>query len=767
MNHHSIHSNGLQRKRLALACSLAALGSSLALPALAQTGERVIESIVITAQKREESSEDIGIAVSTLDAARIARAEVNNIQDLQDMVPSVQIGESFGFAQVMIRGIGTDNPFAGGDPSVGMHIDGVITGQSSAQFGSLFDVARIEVLRGPQGTLYGRNTTGGSINVITQRPTEETTGYARMTAGNYDLFKFEGAVGGALADNLQGRIAVRHVDRGGYGTNLTTGKDIDDANQQSVRAQLQWQPTDATNIRFAVEHHEEDDANYMPKFKSPSYDPAPLPALATQPAGAAHASNPRDLYSNVNLQNEREQTSFTLDYSWDISDTLSLKSLTNRQEFEKVPQADFDMTAADFYIWSESFETEQFSEELSLNFDGERMRGLVGLYYYTEEIESDNRLDLPLVPQAAANANPTLAGCGINDNQPQQIIGVADELLCFHFRGDAETDAWAAFTNVAFDLTDTLVLNAGLRYSREDRGGYTDRWTAPAAPVLTFRDSRSFNELSPSVRLEWSASDDLLLYASYSEGFKSGIFLSGQRSPVLDPEIVDAWEAGLKGTFLDRRLRFDAAAFTYDFTDLQQGRSVPAGTSGFTLVYENAAEASVQGVEMEFTWLATDLLRFDGSATWLDATFDDYVTTDPFDTVFQQLGLIPAGTDLSQQLAGNRMVQSPKWAWALGATLDVTLDGGWQLSSSLSASFRDDVEFSQFNHKALSQESVTTYDADVVLTAPDSRWNLNLWGKNLSNETIYVGTFILNSSRVNAGFLAPPRTWGLTLGYDF
>lgn len=730
--------------------------------------ERVIESIVVTAQKREESSQDIGLAISTLGAESIDRAQVNNIQDLQDMVPSLQIGESFGFAQVMIRGIGTDNPFAGGDPSVGMHIDGVITGQSSAQFGSLFDIERIEVLRGPQGTLYGRNTTGGSINIITRKPTEEAEGYARLTTGNYSLLKFEGALGGSISDNLQGRIAVRSVDRDGYGENLATGRDIDDANQQSLRGQLSWQIGDDMDLRLAVEHHEEDDANYMPKFRSPSYDPAPLPALAPQPAGELRASNPRDLYSNVNLQNDREQTSWSLEYNWAISDTLSLTSLTNQQSFEKVPQADFDMTADDFYIWSESFDTEQFSEELRLNFDsGGNLRGLVGLYYYTEEIESDNRLDIPLVPQVVANGSPVLAGCGMEDNVSDQILGAAPESLCFHFRGDGETDAYAVFANVAYDLSPALTLSAGLRYSDEERGGFTNRWTAPGAPVLTFSDERSFNDVSPMLRLDWSANDDVLLYASYSEGFKSGIFLPGQTSPVLDPELVDAFEVGLKGLFLDQSLQFNAAAFYYDFTDLQQGRSVPAGTSGFTLVYENAASAEVTGVEAEFSWWLTDNLRIDGSGTWLDASFEDYVTTDPFDTVFQQLGLIPADVDLSRQLAGNRMVQSPEWAWSLGATMDFQLGNGWRSSASLAASYRGDVEFSQFNHDALSQDSVTTVDGDIGFTSPDSRWNVSLWGKNLTDETIYVGTFILNSSRTNAGFLSPPRTFGISVGYNF
>jgi iron complex outermembrane receptor protein len=734
----------------------------------AEPRRAVLEEVIVTAQKREESSQDIGIAISVLDSDRLISSDVDNIQDIQHLVPNLQVGESFGFAQLMIRGIGTDNPFAGGDPSVAMHIDGVVTGQSSAQFGSLYDIDRVEVLRGPQGTLYGRNTTGGSVNVITKKPTEETTGYARLSLGNYDLVKFEGAVGGSLSDALQGRIAVRSVNRGGYGQNIATGADIDDADQLSGRGQLLWLITDDMDLRLAVEHHEEDDANYMPKFRAASYDPAPLPELEPQPPTGVRASDPRDLNSNVNLQNVRDQNSYTLEYNWAINDTMTLTSLTNQQDFEKIPQADFDMTADDFYIWSESFDTEQFSEELRLSFDGESMRGLVGLYYYTEDIASDNRLDIRLVPQIVADTVPGLSGCGFDDNVSDQIIGAPVDDLCFLFRGTAEAEAYALFANVVFDLTDLFTLNLGVRYSDETRQGDTDYWTAPGAPVLTFADKRSFNNFTPSIRLEWRTADDVMFYGSFSQGFKSGIFLSGQRSPVLEPELVDAWELGMKGIFLDRQLQFNAAAFYYDFTDLQQGRSVPAGTSGFTLVYENAASAEIKGVEAEFSWLATEKLRFDGSVTYLDAVFDDYVSTDPFDTVFQQLGIIPPDVDLSVQLAGNSMVQSPEWSWMLGATLDFMQTGnGWSGSTTVAASHKDKVYFSQFNHDALSQDGVTVLNANMMFTSPDGRWTVNAWGKNLTDETIYMGTFILNSSRTNAGFLAPPLTWGVTVGYNF
>jgi len=179
----------------------------------------------------------------------------------------------------------------------------------------------------------------------------------------------------------------------------------------------------------------------MPKFRPASYDPALLPDLEPQPTTGVRATDPRDLNSNVNLQNVRDQNSYTLEYNWNINDAWSLTSLTNQQDFEKFPQADFDMTADDFYIWSESFDVDQFSQEFRLSFDGARWRGLVGLYYYTEEMASDNRLDLRLVPQAVADTVPGLAGCGFDDNVSDQIIGVPDEDLCFLFRGTAKAEA--------------------------------------------------------------------------------------------------------------------------------------------------------------------------------------------------------------------------------------------------------------------------------------------------------------------------------------
>lgn len=716
--------------------------------------QRQIEEIVVTAQKRTESLQSVGLSVTALSSEDLVTNEVVNIQDLGDMAPNLTIGESFGFAQVVLRGVGTDNPFAGGDPSVAMHIDGVVTGQSSAQLGSLFDMQRIEVVRGPQGTLYGRNATGGSINVITNKPTETLSGYSRFTLGNYNLVKYEGAVSGSLTDNLLGRVAVRRLKRGGYGENIANGNDIDNADMQSFRAQLQWLATDDLDVRLAVEHHSEDDKNYIAKFRGPSYPDAPIPALEPQPQSGTRASDPRDINANTLLQNKRSQWSYTGEVNWAINEQFDLVSITNYQTFQKTPHLDFDMTDVAFYAQSESFETDQFSEELRLHFDNGPISGLVGLYYFNETIDSNNRLhqSIPVPP------------CGPPTNN---LLEYPDADLCFHFKGDSEADASAIFANLDWAFADDFSLILGGRYSSETRSGDTERWIVPGmTSAVTFSDERSFDKFTPSVRLEWTPRDNLMTYGSYSQGFKSGIMLTGQTSPVLDPETVDAYEVGMKGQFLDQRLQLNSAIFHYDYSDLQQGISVPAGATGFTLVYENVASAEINGAEVEANWLATDQLQFDMSATYLDAEFSDYLSVDPFDTVFAQLGLAPTPTP--EQLAGNSMVQAPEWTWSLAGSYDfVAPYNDWRGRATVSASYKDRVYFSQFNHEELSQEGVTTVDANVRFTSPDEVWSLNLWGKNLTDELIYVGTFIINGSRTNAGFTAPPRTLGATLGYNF
>jgi iron complex outermembrane receptor protein len=632
-----------------------------------------------------------------------------------------------------------------------MHVDGVVTGQSSAQLGSLFDLQRIEILRGPQGTLYGRNTTGGSINVITHQPTEDFTGYGRFTAGSDTLLKFEGAAGGGITDNILGRLAVKIEERDGYGENLFNGDDVDDASRQSVRAQLHWLATRDVDFRLSAEYHREDDSNYMPKFRDASYPNTVLPPLMPQPVGAAHAADPRDIIADTPIQNKRDQWSLTGTLNWQIDDRFKLTSITNYQEFTKDPQQDFDVTGLPRFSQAERIDSSQFSQELQLHYEHHRFSGILGLYYYNEEIKSDNRLisNAALVP-------------GLNN-----AITLPDEQLSLHFRGAVNAEASAVFANLNFALTDTINIILGGRYSYENRKGFSDRIKTPPpfAPARTFADEGSFNDFTPKAGIEWKAADDLMFYFTYTEGFKSGILLSGQENPLLEPETVESFEIGAKGRFFNDRLQLNLAAFSYDFTNLQVGRSLPS-PGGFVLVFENAAAAEIEGVEVETSWLATDQLRFDASLTYIDATYEDFLTRDPFDLALEFFG---GPVAVAEQIAGNRLPQAPEWAWmARGEYSFSTQYQGWNGVLGAEVAYKDDIFFTPQNFVgSLGQESEVTLNANLKFTSADGKWYLNLWGKNLTDELIYSGSFIINTTRVNLGSLAPPRTFGATLGYNF
>ena len=339
--------------------------------------------------------------------------------------------------------------------------------------------------------------------------------------------------------------------------------------------------------------------------------------------------------------------------------------------------------------------------------------------------------------------------------------------MCFQFRGTADIESYAIFSNFNYNITDEWVLVFGGRYTYEERSGETDRWFTPGIMppgLVPFTEEGDFNDFSPTIGLKWFTTDNIMLYATYSEGFKSGILPTGQRNRLTKQENIKSYEVGMKGNFLENRLRLYTSAFYYDYTDLQVGRSIPAGATGFSLYYENADSAEVKGFEIEATWLPTNSLRLEGNLTYLDAEYTDYVTQDPFDIVQALLGGPPA-PDL--QLAGNRFFQTPEWAYTLRAEYSFNISDNWIGLAGCEFVYQDDIFFTQFNHPELGQESFTKLNGNIKFTTLDEKWILNLWIRNITDEAVYSGMFIINGSRSNLGILAPPRTFGLTVGYNF
>ncbi|HET9473418.1 MAG TPA: TonB-dependent receptor, partial [Steroidobacteraceae bacterium] len=699
------------------------------------------EEIIVTAQKREQSLSDVSLAVTAIGANELVTTQTNSLESLQYLVPSMSFGSDFNFAKLFIRGIGLNSSFPGADPSVALHVDGAVIAQAGAQMGSMFDLEQVEVLRGPQGTLYGRNATGGVINLISAKPTETKEGYLRLTAGGQDLnFLGEAAIGGPLSERVRGRFAVRYSDREGYAINELTGEEVDDAKQLSSRLTLQFLPSDSFELMLTGEFHSEDDASNALKFREASFPNATAPApggvdlrsLATQP-GFSVASDPRNIRANVEPINDRTTYAATLTATWRLTDVFSLKSITNQRDYEAEFYQDFDVsdypgcrqplvgptstctlapgtTRTAGNHWQPLYQ-HQFSEELQFNFDTERLHGLLAGYYLKEYIRIENHLGF--------NPNPHFS------DDPADARAIFD--------GAMNVKTWAVFGNVTYDFTDRFSLKGGARYSYEERDVNSYQATAippaaaPAPSPLGYPWVRAadWSNFSPQLGFEFRPREGLLTYLTYAEGFKSGTSVIGEAGKeFVDPEIVDSIELGLKSQLLDNQLLLNLAVFYHEVEDAQFQFTFPqAAPPNFTTEMRNAAQIEGKGVELEAYWRPTQGFSLDASISWLDSTFTEFFAPNPLDEA--SYSAAPGQAPL-QDLSGNTTRMSPEWSATLHPSYEFTLGGGSTLALTANLAYRDQQYHTEFNDERLASEAYTLVDANILFTSADERYTFNL-----------------------------------------
>ncbi len=728
------------------------LVAALASPVAVQAVE--LEEIVVTAQKREQNLQDVSAAVSAFGGEELATSQINNIEDLQVMLPGLTFGNDFNFAKIFVRGVGMSSSFAGIDPSVALHVDGAVISQAAAQFTSLYDLERVEVLRGPQGTLYGRNATGGSINLITAKPTEEFEAYSRLTVGGDDMnIVGEGAISGPLSETVRGRIAMRYHNRDGFGEHTGTGKDIDDANKLGVRGQLNFLVNENVEDLLSVEYYKEDENSRAVKFIRASFPDTTNPGLVAIGLPDVKA-NSRDAGGDFVPQAELDTTSITNTLSWDVSDLLTVKSITNWREFSNELLQDFDVSdtvngsfppSATSTTQLQTIDNEQFSEEVQFVLDSSNWRGIVGLYYFNDSIDSS-----------------VLIG-----RDPKSFPDLSRVII----EAELDVEAYAAFANFTYDLSDALSLKVGARYSYEDREVENLFGVAPPTassaifdPIKS--DDKNYSDFTPEIGLEYRTADDLLFYATYSEGFKSGTANLGERSPTLiDPETIDNLEVGLKGMFLDKSLQLNVAAFMYKVDDAQFDRTFPIPVPPFFAAkLENAAQTDGQGIEIEAKWAPIEHLTLDMSATLYDIEFDEFESLDPLnEDLFGASSTSVQGEDLS----GNKPRNTPEWTYNIHAAYDIPLDGGATVTLGTNLARKGEQFYTEFNNPVLGAGAYSIWDANMLYTSSDERFSVNVWGKNLTDEMVLSGAFAISTSRTITGTYLPPRQYGVTVGYKF
>jgi iron complex outermembrane recepter protein len=692
-----------------------ALAIASAEPAMAQTGAGAgstqVEEIIVTAQKREESLQRTPIAISAYSEKALAARAVTDVQGLAQAAPGLSYNKVSNFVQLSIRGVSLEQINLGGEPGVALHQDGVYLARPFVGDATFADLARVEVLRGPQGTLYGRNATGGSVNLISNEPTADASGRASLTLGNYDRIRGEVLVNGALGDRMQARVSVVHDERDGYIRDLKNNRRVDDQDVWSARASLGVDLSPDVRLLLIGDYSREDDAG-------PIFDVGSIPGTAPALGGRV-TPDKRTLFIDGPAENDIKTGGLTARLTWKMaSATLTSTSAWRDSRFHL--QSDLDGT--DFNLISENLreDAEQWSQELQLASNGDGpLQWLVGVYGFTEKGHLDYRFPFPI-------AATTIS-----------------------FLAHQDTDVLAAYGQASYALTDRLKATVGLRYSHEEKSGQTDRVLFVASSAIM---EGKWSAWTPKFGLEYQIDEARMVYASVARGFKAGGLNTGSlQTEPYDPEYVWSGEVGSKNRLADGRLQLNVSAFIYKYDDLQ----VNQFAVGQTFI-TNAASARGKGVELEFIGKPAAAVTLDGSATWLDATFDNFVTGDSFRPALGQL-----------DLHGNRLPRAPKFTATLGAQYEASLANGGTLTLRGDYAHRSSIFFTPFNTSFAKAPSTDTLNARAAYGTPGGRWQIALFGRNLTKE-LTIQTITV--SGINGGTIelyGPPRTFGVELRANF
>lgn len=704
----------------------------------AQPNAAVLEEVVVTAQRREENLQDVPIAVVALSSDIMENFGAVSTADIPQLVSSVQLLRSGPSSMFFVRGVGNISGNTGEESANAMYLDGVYLynkAQAAMKFNS---VERVEVLKGPQGTLFGRNSSGGLINVVTREPGAEIEGKFSVGYANYDTYTGQGYIGGPLTDTLSADIAFTGTDqRDGWGDNPVTGSNVSLGWDWGLRTKWVWLPTDVIKLVFSADYGEQED------------DLATAFRLSQDSVGVTGSLPPKDPYDTISGNsddNKQRDRGLALTLDWDLG-PVTLTSITGWRDNKTNTDLDIDTEPAPLGIITINNTTEALQEEVRLasNSSGP-LNWQAGLFYMDAEVS--------LKPQSSRG----LAFGG--PNAGSDIYSTMDTL------------SYAGFGELTWDISDTTHITAGLRYTTDEldiNGRIVPVGTS--ASVLTNRDSQSYEGETFRLALQHDFSESLMVYASYNRGFKSGTFSTPSIfDPPVAPQDTDAYEIGLKSELLDHRLRLNLSGFYYVISDYQTRASANQSVNSRLL---NAAEVEVEGFEFDFEAALSEALRLVGSATFLNSKFSRFpnasyayplpaVCTPDGPSPGEILGA-PSGGKLEcvGDAAGNKTPWSPDITATLGAIYTTQLGSAGELKLSAHYNYNDGYFFEPDNFNEQSSFGLLNV---LVGYYPTEQLGFELWGRNLTDELFY-----LQSSSAFSFFEAPgaPRTYGVRVNYSF
>ena len=725
---------------VALSMAPAAMAQAEQAPAVENAGNA--GEIIVTARRRAETLQDVPVAVSAFSAEDMDMRGAADLTTLQYSAPNMTMQVARGSNSTLIafiRGVGQQDPLWGFEPGVGLYVDDVYVARPQGAVLDIFDIERIEVLRGPQGTLYGRNTIGGAVKYVTKRLGKEPNFKARAAYGTYDQKELVLSGDAPLNDIISVGGAFAVYKRDGYGKNLFTGAEHYNKDVIAGRLSMEITPSDNVFIRIAADRTE-DDSNPRHGHRE----------LAGALPGSEYIDDVYDTRAGIGDENSVMTQGVSLLAEWNVNDAVTLKSITAYREGKSDTDIDFDNTPSPILDIPAFYKDDQFTQELQLLYTGDRVQAVAGLYY---------------MDGTASGAFDT-------------VIGLAN--LTTLTAGSVKTKSYAAFADVSYDLTDKLALSVGGRFTRDEKEGTVFRanylgirspeFGNPDAVFLEQRTDytrdRAFEEFTPRFGLNYDFTDDMMGYVSYSRGFKSGGFdMRGDAASTphtvngYDPEIVDSYELGLKGNFLDRRLSLNFAAFYSDYKGQQVTTQVPVpGGTTIASFVDNVGSSRIWGLELEGRAVFTDSFSASWALGYTDAKFKEFLFYD-------------LGSGQFVDVSDTRVFQNtPKWNGNLTLTYNHELNDGSSLTFTQSTAYRSGYHMFEVADPNLDQKKFALVDLSIVWTSASDRWQVGLHGKNLTNKEYRIGGYNFPGALFDDSIIAfygPPRTVTGTVEFRF
>ncbi|MBC3764652.1 TonB-dependent receptor [Neptunicella marina] len=748
----------------------AALASPLALAqqqSQEENQKKGLERIEVTARKTAESIQEVPVAVTSVGEVELAEKGISSVVEIQQMSPNTTLQKSRGTNSTLtafIRGVGQEDPLWGYEPGVGIYVDDVYMARPQGAVLDILNVERIEVLRGPQGTLYGKNTIGGAVKYVTKTMSGDTELAVKGTVGSYGQkdIKLSGQLP-LVQDKLYFGFAYANLNRDGFGEFLTSAlpnQDKENYNKdlQAYRLTLEYHASDDVFMRLNYDNTE-DKSNSKGGYRL-------LPSLLTD---APVPDSKYDSYTSLPTWNKVENEGVSLTINWDVNDNFLFKSITSKRESYSPTNIDFDNTSLRIFDVPAIYDDEQFTQEFQLNYVDDGIKVVSGLYYFKGD------------------------SCG----QYDAILDVLGNALGFdgytsEVGGCSNSKSIAAYVQGSFDLTDKLSLTAGARYTKEEKdatvyngvyfgtmypqSGWVDGFVRDQALVdatnhVVLDNNADWSRFTPKLGVEYQYSPDMMLYASYAQGFKSGAFnpRATTDEPAADPEIVDSFEVGMKSDWNDT-VRFNATLFMLDHKDRQYVTLIP-DPDDLTINNQrlgNVGKSEATGAEVELTVLATDDLEWYANLGYIDAKFSEVKSVTPDG---QPL-------DITDQFS---ITNTPKTTASLGFNYNFSSEMGdfvWNTNYY----YRSKYSLVEKGN-LLTQEGYGLVNMSLNWYSEDGQWSVGLHGKNLTDKEYLVGNYPFvnvaapystdnpgpgtGGDTTLIGYYGDPRTVSLTVGYRF